>query len=197
VRDPVSFNDVVQLEMSFAEAEGEELLPLARALLALAEDPHAEDDHAPGALFGMAGQYFGDAGDHETAEELLLLSVDLDDGEGLDPRCFLVELYLDTDRVEEARSLDNEVRKRRSEELVTYSVLGRTWSARDPRRALGWFNRGLDLAERTDQDDTSTYSLLCVGRFHLRQEQGQDLDEYDEIALEVLGTDGDEDEPEG
>ncbi|MCK0112449.1 hypothetical protein MWU75_09895 [Ornithinimicrobium sp. F0845] len=188
MREPVTFSDVLDLEMSYDEAQGEQLLPLARELLALAEDPHPADDHAPSALLAMAGQYFGDAGDAETAEQVLRRAIDLDDRGGVDPRCFLIELYLETGRDEEALALDNETRRSRPLHVVTYSVLGQLWSSRDPRRALGWFNRGLDLAERTGEDDSATYSLLCVGRYHVRRGQGQDLDEYDEIAVDTLDS---------
>lgn len=186
MREPVTLNDVLELEMAYQQAEGEDLLPLARQLLALAEDPHPEDEHDPSGLLALAGQYFGDAGEVRTAEDLFHRALTASHGEGLDPRCFLIDLYLETGRLDEAAALDNEIRKSRPELLVTYSVLGQAWSPHDPRKALGWLNRGLDLAERTEQDDSATYDLLCVGRFHLRQEQGQDLDEYDEIALEVL-----------
>lgn len=189
-------HDVLSLEMSYDDADGEGLLPLARQLLAWAQDPHPDDERSQSALLAMAGDYFGEAGDVATAERLLRTAIDLHDGSGVDPRCYLVQLYLETGRSEDATDVDGQLRRARPEDLVVYSLMGQAWAPLDARRALGWFNRGLDLAERTGQDEVATYGLLCVGRFHVRQEQGQDLDRYDEIALQVLAEIG-EDQPTG
>lgn len=192
VREPISTETVLDLEMGYAEAEGEQLLPLAEQLVDLAADPHPADGHSPSGLLSLAGQYYVDAGDFEKAESVLRQALAVYDGGGLDPRCFLVDLMLEAGRVEEAMATDNELRKTRPSDLVAYMVMGNSWADHDQRRAMGWVNRGLDLAERTGQQEESSYALLCVTRFHLRQDQGLDVDEYDEIALDVLAEAEDE-----
>lgn len=175
--------------MQYAEAEGEQLLPLADRLRDLAAEPLPDDDLTPAALLSLAGQYYADAGDLVAAEAVYREAIPGHDGDGLDPRCFLVDVLVQTGRLDEAVELDNALRRSRPADLVTYPVLAQTWIAHDQRRAMGWLNRGLDWAERSGQEDAPSFALLCVARFHLRQDQGQDLDEYDEIAMDLLESD--------
>lgn len=188
MRQPLTHDHVLDLERTYDDAAPEELLELAERLFVMAEESQPGDEIDQSTLHALAGQYFRDGGDLTRAEHALTLAARTPSrSDAMDPRCFLVGVYLAQRRLADAANLDNVLRKSRMEELPAYSVLGEIWHEHDPQRALGWYNRGIELAERTD-DVEGAFTLLCMGRWSVRKELGHDPDAYDRIAQHAMRT---------
>lgn len=188
MRQPLTHDHVLDLEATYDDATPEEMLELAERLVVMAEEPQPGDEIDQSTLHALAGQYFRNAGDLTRAESALTLAARNPlRGRTIDPRCFLVDVYLAQGRIAAATELDNVLRKSRMEALPAYSMLGEIWHEHHRQRALGWYNRGIELAERTDELE-GVFALLCIGRWSVRKEMGHDPDPYDEIAQEAMKT---------
>lgn len=187
VREPLSRDEYFDLDLEDSGRPREAQREFAQQLVTWASDPHPDSELSPGRLLTYAGERLSMIGDHDAAEECLDQAVAAADwGEGLDPRCFLISLYLDQDRTDEALDLDGTLRRSRPEDVQTYAFMGDLWwSADDPRRALGWLNRGLDHVERTASSGGGSEVMLCQTRWNIRKAQGHEPDEYDQVATSV------------
>ncbi|WP_109472042.1 tetratricopeptide repeat protein [Ornithinimicrobium cavernae] len=193
MREPLTDADLLELDLEHADASPAVAKAFATRLVSWAADPHPEDEPLPVHLLLLAGQHFEYGEDDEAAERAFRQAADLAP-EDLQPRVFLTSLLIRKGRVDEALPLERELRRSRPQEVSAYLLLGEAWHERgDHLRALGWYNRGLEQAERHDGISDGGIDLLCNGRLRVRQAMGQAPDEYDEVGLSVRAAyaDGD------
>lgn len=186
MREPLTEDDVLDYVDGFDGASPQVQIPAADQLLAWAESPHPDDGITVGQLLTLAGERYQLGGDAETTERIWRRAAAERPTDGPDPRCLLTEHLLGQGRAEEASELDNEVRKSRPDDPFTYLWMGEAWEEHgDARRALGWFNRGLAYVDRHGGFDERDVEMLCLDRWRVRQAQGMEPDEYDEVAIAI------------
>lgn len=185
VREPLTRDEFFDLDMQVPTGPGSGAREFAEHLVQWAASPHPDSELTPARLLTFAGERFDMLGDQETAEQCLTRALAAGDwGEGLDPRCFLISLCLDQDRMEEALEHDGTLRRSRPDDVQTYAFMGdQWWDHGDLGRALGWLNRGLDYSERTGSAGEGQILMLCQTRWHVRKAQGQEPDAYDQRAI--------------
>jgi hypothetical protein len=169
-------------------AEGEvDLVATARWFEDLAGDPHPDDEVSAAMLLLVAGDYRAMAGEHEAA--LALFQRAVADGGACTPdaRCSLLSGLLEIGRTDEAAALAAEIKAARLPDPDVYLHVGETYETRgDLAAATTWFTAGLVRFLHDDGVDDFSVEQLAVGRSRVRGAQGFPMDEYDELAEEML-----------
>ncbi|QDO88612.1 hypothetical protein FNH13_09915 [Ornithinimicrobium ciconiae] len=186
MRDPVSFEDLDDLEEALRSASPAEHASAAADLASWAESPHPQDIPFPGDLLIAAGDLLSRAADLSGALAHYQRAAELGTSEGPDANAYVVDTLFQLDRPQEARTLSETLRRARPERVDTYLAMATVWELNgDLRQSLGWSTRGIALAEEVD-GPPADLGLLCVARWRVRQEQGMEPDEYDELAMGFL-----------
>lgn len=184
MRDPVTHDELDDLVLDHSRSSATEHRALAERFLGWAEDPHPYDEPSPRELFTQAGEQLEFAGDDEGALAAYRRAVASHGSVALDPRCLVVDLLHRRGEHEEADGVEQELRRSRPAETGTYEYMGSLCEELgETTRALGWYARGLSLAER-DGLPEAQMGQLCLQRWRLRQRLGQDPDQFDEFAMD-------------
>jgi len=184
MRAPLSEDDFDDLEIAVSGGSAADHRAAAEHLLALAKEAHPDDEISTADLLVAAGGQLRFADDPERAIDVLWRAHECGGWDHLDPRAAIVDILLDQDDLAKAEEVSEQVRKSRPLETGTYLYLGELWGDRgETKRALGWLTRGIMLAEREGLA-RHELSMLCMGRWRIRRREGQEPDEYDEVAME-------------
>lgn len=190
MREPVTFDHVDDLIFAAGHAtedghatEGAHR-DLAEQLGQWAQDPHPLDELSPRELLTEAGAQLERAGDLDGALDLYRRAVASHGHATLDPRCMVVGVLHRQGRHEEADAVEQELRRSRPAEAATYAYMGELCEELgETTRALGWFNRGLSLAEDGGLVEADM-GRLCLARWGLRQRTGHDPDQFDQFGID-------------
>lgn len=186
MREPLTLEALSELDFRHADDSPPQARQFAEQLQAWATDPVPGDEPTPVHLLLLAGQHFEFGEDLEAAQGAFQQAAELDPDD-LQPHVFLACVLITKGEIEQALELDRTIRRARPEDVSAYLLLGEAWHEHgDNLRALGWFNRGLEQAEREDAISEGGFELLCAGRFLVRKAMGHDPDEYDDIALSLI-----------
>lgn len=184
MRDPLSEEDFDDLEMAVSGGSTDDHRAAAEHLVTLAQEMHPDDEVSTGDLLVAAGGQFRFADDPQRALDVLWRAYESGDWDDPDPRAAIVDVLLEQDEHATAQEVSEQVRRSRPHDASTYLYLGELWDdAGETKRGLGWFTRGIMLAEREGRADHELH-MLCLGRWRIRQREGQEPDEYDKVALE-------------
>lgn len=184
MRSSLSEDDFDDLEMAVSRGSTEDHRAAAAHLVALAQEVHPDDEVSTGDLLAAAGEQFRFADDPQRALEVLWRAYECRDWDDLDPRAVIVDVLLDQGEPARAQEVSEQVRRSRPRDASTYLYLGELWEDKDEtKRALGWFMRGIMLVEQRGLSEADL-SLLCLGRWRIRQRDEQEPDEYDEVAIQ-------------
>jgi hypothetical protein len=153
----------------------------------LAGDPHPDDAASTAMLLVVAGDHLAMAGQHEAALERYQRAV-ADGGECTpDARCSLLAGLFEVGRGAEASALAAEIRAARLPDPWVYHHVGETYETRgDVAAATTWFTAGLLRFLHDDDVDDLAVESLAGARSRVRGAQGFPMDEYDELAEEML-----------
>jgi hypothetical protein len=192
-RGPIHSYDID--ERVFAEGEVD-LVATARWFEDLAADPHPDDEVSTAMLLVVAGDYRAMAEQHEAALDLFQRAV-ADGGECTpDARCSLLSGLLEVGRNDDAAALAAEIKAARLPDPDVYHYIGETYEMRgDLAAATTWFTAG--LVRFLHDDDVSDFAVetLAGSRSRVREAQGFPMDEYDELADEMLEARLDDTDP--
>ncbi|MGI8947522.1 MAG: hypothetical protein ACR2FV_06025 [Ornithinimicrobium sp.] len=184
MRAPLSEDDFNDLEIAVSGGSKDDHRAAAKHLVTLAQETHPDDEMSAADLLVAAGGQFRFAEDPERAVDVLWRAYECGGWDHLDPRAAIVDILLDQDERVKAQEVSEQVRKSRPLDASTYLYLGELWDDRgETKRALGWFTRGIMLAEHEGLAHHEA-SMLCMGRWRIRRREGQEPDEYDEVAME-------------
>ncbi|MGB3186066.1 MAG: hypothetical protein WBG36_00745 [Ornithinimicrobium sp.] len=184
MRDPISYDEYQDFELNAALASEEEHRATAERLIELSRESHPDDEVSPQDLLVSAGSQLRFAGDLQRAQEVLWQAHAQGQRDGMDPRAVIVDMLLTQDDAVQAQDVSNEIRRSRPLAPMTYHYLAELWDEQgETTRALGWFMRGIMLIELEGMPDHQ-FTMLCVGRWRIREREGLEPDEYDEIALD-------------
>jgi hypothetical protein len=183
-RAPINRYDID--ERVFTEGDVD-LVATARWFEDLVADPHPDDEVSTALLLLIAGDYQAMAGQHEAALVLFQRAV-ADGGECTpDARCSLLSGLLEVGRSEDAAVLAAEIKRDRLPDPDVYLHVGETYETRgDLAAATSWFTAG--LVRFLHDDDVSDFAVetLAGSRSRVREAQGFPMDDYDELAEEML-----------
>ncbi|USQ79113.1 hypothetical protein NF556_16040 [Ornithinimicrobium faecis] len=187
MRSPIVTDDVFEL---YPHGPEETHQDLAEHLLALAADPHQDDEVTVGGLLVLAGEHLESAGNLTAAEDAFReAAAHRQDPKVPEPLTYLVDVLLEQDRRDEAVGIDDELQRSRPEDPNTYVAQAESWEHHgDLQRALGWVNRGLALDERTGAFHQSDVKMICQTRWRIRRALGFGADEYDQVAITIQET---------
>ncbi len=185
MRDPISYDDYENFELDVAFGSEEDHRATAEHLIELAQESHPDDDVSAQELLVSAGSQFRFAGDAQRALDVLWQAHAQAERDELDPRAVIVDMLLTEGDAVRAQEVSNQIRRSRPLAAMTYHYLGELWDEQgETSRALGWFMRGIMLEEREGIPEDQL-TMLCLGRWRIREREGFERDEYDEIALAV------------
>lgn len=184
MREPLTEDQLDDLVLGAARATTEERRALAERLRLWAQDPHPLDEMSPRELLAEAGGQRELAGDAEEALELYRSAAASHGPVTLDPRCMLIHLLHERGEHEEASEVEQDLRRSRPEQAATYEYMGQLCEELgETTRALGWFNRGISLAEDEGLMEAEM-GALCLARWRLRERLGHDPDQFDQFGLD-------------
>lgn len=184
MREPVSHDHVDALVHEAGRGGPVEHRELAHQLRVWAEGPHLLDGPSPRELFMRAGEQLSLAGDDEAALAFDRRAAASHGDAQLDPRCLVVELLHGRGEHDEADRIEQELRRSRPGSAATYEYMGQLCARLgETARALGWFNRGLSLAEDQGLLEAEMGSL-CLARWRLRHGAGHDPDQFDQFGMD-------------
>lgn len=184
MRDPVTSDQLDVLVVRAGTSPGSGRRALAEQLQAWAEDPHPYDEPSPRELLTLAGEQLEKAGDEDGALTLYRRAVTSHGPVAVDPRCRIVAVLHRRGEHADADEVEHELRRSRPGSAATYTCMGRLCEERgETARALGWFNRGISLAEQ-DGLVEADMGELCLSRWQLRRRLGQDPDQFDEFGID-------------
>ncbi len=144
------------------------------------------DEVSPRELLTEAGEQHELAGDEEAALALYRRAVGSTGRAALDPRCLLIHLLYRRGERAEADELEQRLRRSRPREASTYEYMGQVCvELGETTRALGWFNRGITLAEDEGLMEAQM-GRLCLARWRLRESLGHDPDQFDQFGADYL-----------
>lgn len=183
MRAPLSEDNFDDLEIAVSGGSAADHRAAAEHLLALAKEAHPDDEISTADLLVAAGGQFRFADDPQRALDVLWRAHECGGWEDLDPRAVIVDVLLDQGEHARAQEVSEQVRKSRPRDGGTYLYLGELWEDKgETKRALGWLMRGIMLAEQGGPPQ-GDLDMLCLGRWRIRQQDGQEPDGYDEVAL--------------
>lgn len=179
MREPITPADLDAAELSIGSNRA-----VADQLIAWAHDPHPADVVSVKELLTRAGEQLEYADDDGArAEELYRQAVDAPGVADLDPRCHLMNMLVRRGALDEARVLDDELRRSRPTEALVYEYNAGTWQDEEPLRALGWYNRALGQHERGAGFSAEDLGSLCWQRRIFREGLGHAPDDYDLVGM--------------
>lgn len=184
MREPVTEDQLDDLVLRAGRATTDERRALAERLRLWAEDPHPLDEISPRDLLTEAGAQRELAGDEEAAIELYRRAAAGHGPVTLDPRCMVIHLLHARGEHDEADEVEQALRRSRPAQAATYEYMGELCEELGRTTgALGWFNRGISLAEDGGLLEAEM-GALCLARWRLRERLGHDPDQFDQFGLD-------------
>lgn len=185
MREPISYDDYDNFELEVALGSDEDHRATAEHLIELAQTSHPDDDVSAQDLLVLAGSQLRFAGDSQRAVDVLWQAHAQGERDGMDPRAVIVDMFLTEGDAVRAQEVSDQIRRSRPLAAMTYHYLAELWDEQgETTRALGWFMRGIMLDER-EGIPGDQLTMLCLGRWRIREREGFEPDEYDEIALDL------------
>ncbi|GGK75921.1 hypothetical protein [Ornithinimicrobium pekingense] len=182
MREPVTEEQLDDLVLGAGTATPHERHDLAERFRTWADEPHPLDEVSPRELLTQAGEQHELAGDDEAALELYRRAAASPGPVALDPRCLVIHLLHRRGEHDQADELEQRLRRSRPRQASTYEYMGEVCvELGETARALGWFNRGITLAEDEGLLEAEMGGL-CLARWRLRERLGHDPDQYDEFG---------------
>ena len=187
-REPVTddvLDDFMNVDLS---ADPGVIRERAEQYLAWADDPHADDVFGVADFLSCAAEYLELAGETDRALATYARAAEVFDQRVMpSAHVWWSALLFHLEREDEALAVANDLRKRRSESLHDYVEMGGVLEDEGhDKLALGWYTRGILLAESLGLDGSLDTDALFIRRLGLRQSLGMPIDEDDEWGLHLL-----------